>query len=210
MSDYYQHGYVIDINSYGTNSIDIIDNEERDIIKITYNITIKANDGSILILKSNSIKKIEKNKEIHFMYDKNDNYIYSIIENPEQLWEELKNNKLRLNNKLSFLKILKESIKNFALPTLLPTSLIIFLIIFFSGETYNFSTIISGFIFYWFFFLSILSILLSIIQYPTLHFIHSNMESDCFYYQSFIKKYNRSKLNLKKNEDIKNEYIQEK
>ena len=58
MSDYYQHGYVIDINSYGTNSIDIIDNEERDIIKITYNITIKANDGSILILKSNSIKKI--------------------------------------------------------------------------------------------------------------------------------------------------------
>lgn len=205
--DQYKYGYITEINSYGNSSTIIIDGHTSDIIKLTYDITIKEDNGKTAILKTNNIDGLKKNEKIHLMYNKHDSYISEIIENPEKLFNDLEGNKKILNNKQSFLCTLKGYIKKLYLPTLIPTSLIISIITLFYGEAYNFLTLTYGFLFYWFFFLSILSIILSSIEYPSLYFIYSSLDSKNNYYESFTAKYKNKIYEIKKYEEIKNEHI---
>lgn len=208
--DQYKYGRITEINSYGHSSTMIIDGRDSDIIKLTYDITIKEDNDKTIVLKTNNIDGLKNNEKIHLMYDKNDNYISTVIEDPEKLCNELEENKKILNGRPSFLGTLKGYIKKLYLPTLLPTSIIISIIVLFYGEVYNLSNIVLGFIFYWFFFLSTLSIFLSMIEYPSLYFIYSALDSRNNYYESFIAKYKNKISKTKKYEEIKNEYIQTK
>lgn len=204
----YGHGCITEINNYGSTSTMIIDGRNSDIIKLTYEITIKEDNGKTIILKTNNIDGLKKDENIHLMYNKTDNYISNIIENPEDLWNKLKDNKIKFNSKPSFFGNFITYIKKLYLPTLLPTSLIVAIIILSHGEVYDFQTIASGFLFYWLFFLSILSYLLSLITYPPLYFIYSSLKIDEDYYQSFIEHYKNKISEIKGIEDIHHEYIQ--
>lgn len=205
----YLAGHIIDIQSYGNSSTMTIDGLRCNIIKLTYDITIQQNDGKTIVLKTNNIEDLRDNEYIHLMYNQEDHYILNVIENPDELLENLIKNKKIFNQKPSYFKILKKSIKSLYIPTLLPTSFIVAIIIAFNGGSYNLINISTGFLFYWFFFLSTLSFLLTMVQYPACYFSYSQSEVDQSYYKTFVDKYvKNSKFNKK--EEIKYEYIQEK
>ncbi len=202
MNNKYISGTICDITSYGNSTTQIIDDEEKDIIEMSYSITIhdKHTDKKI-VLFSHSKNKLTVNKDTHIIYDDN-NHILEIISDPKTLLKELQENQKFINNKLSFFELLKASFKGVYPFTLLTTSLLFLITFFSSKENIDLTALIVSPILYWIFFTSIICLFTSWIASIPLYSAHNIAKMKKNYYKSFIEYQNKQIVREKTHEYI--------